>query len=155
MQLTSVADLSALAPLDPKVWGALSCPVNDLEMDRQTLSLIDCDTDGRVQQRDAAAVQWTLTRLARPESLFAGGDLPLDAIDISDPIGEQLVAPAKRIWANMGKPDSRSISVEQAANTAKMYGQSRLIGDGVIAKDATDDREQQQLMTEIASCLGP
>ncbi len=155
VQLKSVKDLRALASLDPKLWVALSCPVNDLEIDRQTLSLIDFDADGRVRSEEMLrAVQWTLTRLARPESLFTGGDLPLDAINTSDPEGEQLLASAKQILANMGKPNSPSISVEQAANTAKIYGQSRLNGDGVIAIDATDDRGLQQLITEIINCLG-
>jgi hypothetical protein len=155
VQLKSVEDLKALESLDPKLWVALSCPVNDLEIDRQTLSLIDNDADGRVRIEEMlSAIQWTLKRLARPESLFEGGDLPLDAINTSDPEGEKLLASAKQILTNMGESDSVSISVEQAANTAKIYGQSRLNGDGVIAKDATNDPELQQLITEIMDCLG-
>ena len=34
VQLKSVKDLEELATLDPKLWVALSCPVNDLEIDR-------------------------------------------------------------------------------------------------------------------------
>ena len=155
VQLKSVEDLKALESLDPKLWVALSCPVNDLEIDRQTLSLIDYDADGRVRIEEMLnAIQWTLKRLARPESLFEGGDLPLDAINTSDLEGEKLLASAKQILANMGESDSVNISVEQAANTAKIYGQSRLNGDGVIAKDATDDPDLQQLITEIMDCLG-
>jgi hypothetical protein len=155
VQLKSVKDLEALATLDPKLWVALSCPVNDLEIDRRTLSLIDYDTDGRVRIEEMRnAVAWTLKRLAKPDSLFTGGDLPLDAINTSDPEGEKLLASAKQILANMGVTDATSISVEQAANTAKIYGQSRLNGDGVIAKDATDLPELQQLIAEIMDCLG-
>lgn len=155
VQLKSVKDLEALATLDPKLWVALSCPVNDLEIDRRTLSLIDYDDDGRVRIEEMRnAVAWTLKRLSRPESLFTGGDLPLDAINTTDPEGEKLLASARQILANMGEADATSISVGQAANTAKIYGQSRLNGDGVIAKDATDVPELQQLITEIMDCLG-
>ena len=155
VQLNTVKDLEALATLDPKLWVALSCPVNDLEIDRRTLSLIDYDTDGRVRIEEMRnAVAWTLERLAKPDSLFTGGDLPLDAINTSDPEGEKLLASAKQILANMGASDATSISVEQAANTSKIYGQSRLNGDGVIAKDATDVPELQQLTAEIMDCLG-
>lgn len=49
VQLNTVDDLRALGSLDPKLWVALSCPVNDLEMDRRTLALIDNDADGRVR----------------------------------------------------------------------------------------------------------
>ncbi len=155
VQLKSVKDLEALATLDPKLWVALSCPVNDLEIDRRTLSLIDYDDDGRVRIEEMRnAVAWTVKRLAKPDSLFTGGDLPLDAINTSDAEGEKLLASAKQILANMGASDATTISVEQAANTAKIYGQSRLNGDGVIAKDATDIGELQQLIGEIMDCLG-
>jgi hypothetical protein len=155
VQLKSVKDLEALATLDPKLSVALSCPVNDLEIDRRTLSLIDYDDDGRVRIEEMRnAVAWKIKRLSRPDSLFTGGDLPLDAINTTDPEGEKLLASAKQILANMGEADSTSISVEQAANTAQIYGQSRLNGDGVIAKDATDAPELQQLIAEIMDCLG-
>ena len=155
VQLKSVKDLEALATLDPKLWVALSCPVNDLEIDRRTLSLIDYDDDGRVRIEEMRnAVTWTLKRLAKPDSLFTGGDLPLDAINTADGEGRKLLASAKQILANMGAPEATSISVAQAANTGKIYGQSRLNGDGIIAKDATDSPELQQLIAEIMDCLG-
>lgn len=154
-KLNSVEDLKQLKELDPKLWVALSCPVNDLEVDRRTLSLIDYDTDGRVRIEEMLnAVEWTLARLEKPESLFEGGDLPLAAINSSDPDGERLLASAKQILTNMGEAESTHISVEQAANTDKIYGQSRLNGDGVIAKDATDNTEIQQAIEEIIECLG-
>ncbi len=37
-QLNSVEDLKQLRGLDPKLWVALSCPVNDLEIDQLTLT---------------------------------------------------------------------------------------------------------------------
>lgn len=155
VQLNTAEDLRALESLDPKLWVALSCPVNDLEIDRRTLSLIDNDADGRVRIEEMlTAVQWTLARLSAPESLFTGGALPLAAIKTTDPEGEKLLASAKRILANMGAPDADSISVDQAANTEQIYGNSRLNGDGVIAKDASDDPSIQELIGEIMNCLG-
>ncbi|WPJ96530.1 hypothetical protein SH580_02280 [Coraliomargarita algicola] len=155
VQLDTVEDLRALSTLDPKLWVALSCPVNDLEIDRRTLTLIDHDADGRVRIEEMlTAVQWTLARLSNPESLFQGGELPLAAINCDDPEGEKLLASAKRILANMGVPDAPTISVDQAANTEQIYGKSRLNGDGVIAKDASNDPEIQTLIAEIMDCLG-
>jgi hypothetical protein len=155
VQLNTVEDLRALTTLDPKLWVALSCPVDDLEIDRRTLALIDKDADGRVRIEEMlSAVEWTLDRLSNPESVFKGGALPLKAIKTSDPEGEKLLASAKRILANMGVADADSISVDQAANTEQIYGNSRLNGDGVIAKDASDEPEIQELMGEIMACLG-
>ncbi|MFU8848941.1 MAG: hypothetical protein ACNA77_09540 [Opitutales bacterium] len=155
VQLNTVEDLRALGRLDPKLWVALSCPVNDLEIDRRTLALIDYDADGRVRIEEMlTAVEWTLARLARPESLFTGGDLPLAAIQSGDAEGAKLLASAKRILANMGVADASSISVEQAANIEQIYGNSLLNGDGVIAKDATEDPAVQALIDEVMNCLG-
>lgn len=155
VQLKTVEDLRALERLDPKLWVALSCPVNDLEIDRRTLSLIDNDADGRVRIEEMlTAVQWTLARLSRPHSLFEGGELPLSAINTADEEGEKLLASAKRILANMGSQEAEVITVEQAANIEQIYGKSRLNGDGVIAKDASDDPAVQQLIGEIMDCMG-
>lgn len=154
-QLNTVEDLQQLDSLDPKLWVALSCPVNDLEIDPRTLSIIDFDADGRVRIEEMHnAVRWTLARLAQPESLFKGGELPLAAINQDDDEGKKLYASALQILTNMGAADATHISVEQAANTEKIYAQSRLNGDGVIAKDATDDEVVQALIESIIECLG-
>ncbi len=155
VQLNTVEDLHALEALDPKLWVALSCPVNDLEIDRRTLSLIDNDADGRVRIEEMlTAVQWTLARLSDPKSLFEGGALPLSAINTADEEGEKLLASANRILANMGAAGAATITVDQAANIEQIYGKSRLNGDGVIAKDASDDPAAQELIGEIMDCMG-
>lgn len=155
VQLNTIADLRALPNLDPKLWVALSCPVNGLEIDRKTLALIDNDADGRVRIEEMlTAVRWTLERLASAESLLAGGELPLAAINTNDAEGQRLYASAKRILANMGTPDAQMISVDLAVNTEQIYGNSRLNGDGVIAKDASDNPEVQALISDIMACQG-
>jgi hypothetical protein len=155
VQLNTIDDLRALTELDPKLWVALSCPVNGLEIDRKTLSLIDNDADGRVRIEEMlTAVQWTLARLAQPESLLTGGDLPLATINTSDTEGQRLLASAKRILANFGTPDAQTISVDLAANTEQIYGNSRLNGDGVIAMDASDEPKLQALFNDIITCQG-
>ena len=54
-----------LESLDQKLWVALACPTSGLEIDAQTLSLIDTDQDGRVRAGELiAAVK------------FAGGNPP-------------------------------------------------------------------------------
>lgn len=155
VQLKTVEDLRALDKLDPKLWVALSCPVTGLEIDHETLRLIDFDDDGRVRIEEIlTAVRWTLDRLAKPESLFKGGDLPLDAIRSDDAEGKALLASAKQILANTGYPDATHISVAQSTNTAKIFGQSRYNGDGVISKDSVDTPELEQLIQEVMDGVG-
>jgi hypothetical protein len=154
-QIKSADDLHALETLDPKLWVALSCPVHDLEIDPRTLSLIDEDADGRVRIEEMLrAVKWTMTRLAKPESLFHGGPLPLDAINASDAEGAMLLASAKRILTNTGHADSATISVEWASNNESIFSKSHLNGDGVITHDASEDAEVRDLIEEIIKALG-
>ncbi|MFM2420538.1 MAG: hypothetical protein RL385_5261, partial [Pseudomonadota bacterium] len=47
VQLTRGADLAKLGELDQKLWVALACPVEGLEIDAHSLKLIDTDGDGR------------------------------------------------------------------------------------------------------------
>src|SRR6187402_856257 len=49
VKLRSGDDLMNLESLDQKLWVALACPTSGLEIDAQTLSLIDTDQDGRVR----------------------------------------------------------------------------------------------------------
>lgn len=155
-QLTRVEDLEALSELDPKLWVALSCPVDDLEIDRETLAFIDFNDDARVRIEEMlTAVRWTLDRLEKPSSLFEGGDLPLGAISTADAEGVALLASARQILENVGAPDATAISVGQAADTSRIFGKSRLNGDGVIAQDATGDTKVKALIGEIIACLGP
>ncbi|MEO0508311.1 MAG: hypothetical protein AAF065_00445 [Verrucomicrobiota bacterium] len=154
-QLETIEDLRALETLDPKLWVALSCPVNDLEIDTKTLALIDYDADGRVRIEEVLqAVRWTLARLAEPKSLFEGGDLPLEAIRSDDDEGKALLASTKQILANTGAPEATHISVAQSANTAKIFGQSRYNGDGVISKDSVESEPLQQLIQEVIDTVG-
>ncbi|MGB0743732.1 MAG: hypothetical protein ACPGSB_04325 [Opitutales bacterium] len=154
-QIKSAEDLRALGTLDPKLWVALSCPVNDLEIDPRTLALIDSDADGRVRIEEMLeAVKWTLERLAKPDSLFQGGPLPLNAIRASDQEGEMLLASAKRILFNTGHADSDLISVEWATNTESIFSKSHLNGDGVIGPDASEDSSVHKLIGEVIECLG-
>lgn len=156
VELNSAEDLKAIHELDPKLWVALSCPVNGLELDRETLALIDSDADGRVRIEEMlAAVSWTMGRLSQPKSLFAGGALPLRAIQADDAEGKAILASAKQILANVGDDDLASISVNETADTAKIYGQSKLNGDGIIAADASDDPVLKAVIADIIRLLGP
>src|ERR1035438_10789430 len=80
--LSTADDLLALGELDQKLWVALSCPVQGLQIDERTLTLIDSDGDGHVRPPEViAAVTWACARLKDPGLLLKGADpLPLDAI---------------------------------------------------------------------------
>ncbi|MBI2513610.1 MAG: hypothetical protein HYV96_16720 [Opitutae bacterium] len=154
--LETAADLAHLDQLDPKLWVALSCPVNGLELPEKTLALIDTDNDGRIRVPELlAAVKWASARLRDPAALLMGDTaLPLAAITDATSDGQALLASARRVLANLGKADAAAISPADTSDTAKIFASSAVNGDGVIPPDATDDAAVQALIKDILATVG-
>ena len=127
------ADLLALDQLDPKLWVALACPVQGLEIDARTLELMDTDGDGRLRVPEViGAAQWMGGVLTSLDSVLRGGDLPLAAINEASPEGKAIAASAREILANLGKGAQGTISVADTMETSKVFAQTRFNGDGVV-----------------------
>lgn len=156
VSLETGADLLNLEQLDQKLWVALSCPVKGLELDEQTLALIDTDGDGRIRVPELlAAIKWAATRLKEPGDLLQGSAaLPLAAINDTTPEGKIVLSSARQILANLGKKAAAAISVADASDPAKIFSASPLNGDGVIPAEATEDPAAQALIKDIIACLG-
>ena len=156
VKLESGADLMALDQLDQKLWVALSCPTRGLEFDSRTLDLIDTDQDGRIRVPEViAAGKWACANLRNPDDLVKGGDgLPLSAINDSTPEGKQLLASARQILTNLGRADAATITIEEAADTARIFAQTKFNGDGVVAADSADDDATKAAIADITACLG-
>ncbi|HOT29548.1 MAG TPA: hypothetical protein PLU72_15340 [Candidatus Ozemobacteraceae bacterium] len=154
--LDSGADLEALRELDPKLWMALSCPVQGLELDAATLALIDSDKDGRVRVPEVlSAVEWVCSRLKNPEDLLKRSEtLALASINDADDEGKRLVASARRILAGLGKPDADTIAVTDVADASKKFAATRFNGDGIVPPAAAGDEAGRKLIEEIISCVG-
>jgi len=152
VRLDRGADLLHLAELDQKLWVALACPVNGLEFDTKTLQLIDTDNDGRIRAPEIiAAAKWAATAVKNPDVLLKGS-AELALADIADP---QLLASAKQILTNLGKPATETITVEDTTDTTRILAQTSLNGDGVIPADAAPDEATKSVITDIIACLGP
>ena len=156
VRLETGADLLALDQLDQKLWASLSCPTHGLELDPKTLELIDSDGDGRIRVPEIlAAVKWIESVLKNPDDLTKrAGALPLSAIDESTPEGGQLLASAKQILLNLGKPDATFVTAEDTADTVKIFAQTKFNGDGIIPVDSTDDDQLKSVIKDIMECVG-
>jgi hypothetical protein len=150
------ADLVALDSLDQKLWIALSCPTKGLEFDTKTLQLIDTDGDGRIRAPELiAAIQWAASRLKSPDQLInLGTGLPLDAIDDSSSDGKVLMRAAKQILKNLGKKDAAVVTVSDTSDTAKIFGQTKFNGDGVVPPDSAGDDSTKTVIEEMMKCIG-
>ncbi|MBE1425070.1 hypothetical protein H4684_001714 [Desulfomicrobium macestii] len=156
VRLDTAEDLLHLGELDQKLWAALSCPVDGLEFDPRTLSMLDTDGDGRVRVPEIlAAVNWVCTVLRDLRPLMAGSSsLPLAALDDSTPEGRRLLSSARQIQNFLGQEGSEAITIEQVAGTEALLHESPFNGDGVITPISARDQSTQALIEEIMACVG-
>ena len=155
VRIETPEELLSLADLDQKLWVALACPVDGLEFDQKTLELLDTDKDGRIRAPELlSAIAWTGSILKDPSTLVKGSPkLPLAAIDTAAE-GKTLLASAKQILRNLGKKDATSISIEDTTDTAKIFAETKLNGDGIIPPGSADDEDLQQTITEMLGVVG-
>lgn len=156
VRLDSSADLAHLDQLDQKLWVALACPIAGLEFDAKTLALVDTDKDGRIRAPELiAAAKWLVANLKNPDDALRGAPtLPLAAINDATPDGKQLLSSARQILTNLGKPEAAEVTLEDTADTARIFAQTRFNGDGIIPADAADDDATRALIGEVMDCLG-
>lgn len=156
VKLESGADLARLDQLDQKLWVALACPTRGLEFDSRTLELIDTDQNGRIRAPEIiAAAKWATGLLKNPDDLLKGQpSLPLDAINDTSPDGQQILASAKQILANLGKRDETAIGLDEVSDTAKIFAATNFNGDGIIPADAAEDDPTKSVINDIITCFG-
>ncbi len=156
VSLETAEDLLALGELDQKLWVALSCPVKGLELDEQTLALVDADGDGHIHVREVVgAVMWAAAHLKSPADLLTpSAALPLAAINDLTPEGRTVLSSAKHILASLGKSGADSIAVEDTTDTSKILAAKAPNGDGVITLRATTDANLQALIKDIIATTG-
>ncbi len=144
-------DLRALKDLDNKLWVALAMPTTGVDVEPETLALLDTDKDGRIRKDDiVAAIDWAIATFKEPgDILKSSGSLKLASI-----ADAKIVASAKRMLGDLGKPDATSIAVEDMAAIATAFANTALNGDGIITTVATTDGELQNVITDIVAAHG-
>lgn len=77
-------DIAHLGELDQKMWTVLSCPTTGLEIDAESLSLMDSDADGQLHVTEVIkSAEWLNASLANLDCLFEKNDT-LKIADIKD-----------------------------------------------------------------------
>lgn len=144
-------DLAHLDELDLKYWLALAMPVTGIEFDPRTAELLDTDRDGRIRPPEViAAVKWACAALSDPSVLLTPGDsLPLAAIRDT-----AIQTAAKRLMADLGRPDAAQIALADAADRSRHLAAARFNGDGVVTEDTAEDDATRQVIREIVAALG-
>jgi len=155
VRLDTGADLAHLAELDQKLWVALSCPTQGVELDAATLALVDTDADGHVRAPELiAAIDWAIARLRSPDVLIRAGALALADIRDDSDDNQRLLAATRRILASLGKADATHISVDDCTDIGRIFGGMPFNGDGVISAKGLSEDLQAAIATLIDR-LGP
>ena len=94
VKISSGEDIRHLPELDKKLWTVLACPTTGLEIDCESLRLMDTDGNGKLRVTEVQeAATWLCSVLKNPQTLFRQrAELKLD--DIAD---EAILAVAKEI----------------------------------------------------------
>ncbi|MBL0215796.1 MAG: hypothetical protein IPQ07_18185 [Myxococcales bacterium] len=145
-------DVLSLSELDQKLWVALAMPVKGVDLDPETLTLIDLDTDGRIRVQDVlAAVAWIKTTFKNPDDILKSStEVKLTAI-----ADTKVVAAAKHMLKDLGKPDAATISVADATAITKAFSETVLNGDGiVIPASAADDADLKKCIEDGIASVG-
>jgi len=153
-------DLEAVLSLDESLWVATSAPVGAFSCDREFLSLVDSDGNGRIQTNELkAAITWLFDRLADRSRLAEGvGELKLAAIRSDTPAGGALVESGEYVLDQlhqMGKASGYILSLEDVRIFAASIHNQPLNGDGVVVSAAAREPEIKAFIDDAAACMGP
>lgn len=141
-------DWQNLENLDPKLWMALSCPIQGLEYSHETLDMLDADHDGRIRAQEVRdAVNWACQRLVNPSQLVKGSqELRASELRSDTPEGTAIISALKIALQQYGKEDTDALSLAEAADTFSKASSYAFNGDGVVtlecAQQASADKPE-------------
>ena len=155
VKIGSGEDIAHLGELDQKLWTVLSCPVEGLEFDKQTLEYLDTEKDGKIMVNEVVqAAQW-LTSVIKDKDSILNGDsvLQLNNIDTSTAAGKGLYNSSRQILKNLGI-DKDEISLADASDSKAIFAGTKFNGDGIITALSTSDDAQKQIIADIIATVG-
>lgn len=113
VKLQKGEDIRHLGELDQKMWTVLSCPTTGLEIDEQSLQLMDLDNDGQLHVSEVVRnAEWLCSVLRNPDVLFA----EKDTLALSDIADETILSVAKNVVGD--KTEVSLAEVEEAIANA-------------------------------------
>ncbi len=149
--LTTGEDILALPDLDQKLWVALAMPTTGVDLDPETLGLLDTNKDGRIRVQD---ILGAITEIKRTFKVANDVVVSRDEVKISAIRDDKVVAAARRMLVDLGKKDATSITVEDTIEVTKAFATTVLNGDGIIIPESTDDAALRSVVEDAITCVG-
>ena len=156
VMLSTMQELRHIRELDPKLWGALSCPAKGLEFDAATLKLLDTDQDGRIRMPEILdAVEWLCARVNDTADIPSEPKaMPLSAINDATDEGHRLKTTAMTILKTLGNEDQTSITPEQVKAAAERAAEQSFNGDGILPPIAEMSDDVKAFVEKGLSVVG-
>ncbi len=156
VRLDTGADILHLDQLDQKLWVALSCPVQGLEIDERTLALLDGDGDGFVRPPEVInAVKWLRDVLENGDGLAKGDDgVALGNLRTDTAEGKALLASCRHVLSSIGQEGAARLTVADAMRIADVMKQAAHNGDGVVVPAAIADEAVRKVAADVITCTG-
>jgi hypothetical protein len=145
------ADILALPDLNQKLWVALAMPTTGVDIDPETLALLDSNKDGRIRVQDILDAVAEIKRVFKsPNDLLASkSEMKLSAITDT-----KVVAAAKRMLADLGKREADTITIEDTIAVTKAFTDTTLNGDGIIIPESSDDPLVRTAIADAITAVG-
>jgi hypothetical protein len=144
-------DILALPDLDPKLWVALAMPTHGVDIDPKTLELIDDNKDGRVRIQDILGAVDEIKRCFKNPSEVLRSSPAVALEQIAD---AKVLAAAKRMLADLGKPDATEITVDDTAAVTKAFENTVLNGDGIIIPASAPEGPVREAIVDAIAAAG-
>lgn len=156
VRLETGDDYAHLPQLDQKLWVALSCPTNGLELDPLTLQLLDRTHDGHIRAPDLIeAIEWLKLRLKTLEPLTCPDQaFPLEALRDDSDEGQRLFAAMQHILQQLNRQDVGTISLHDISDLSTRMAAMPFNGDGVLPPQSAQTPEQAALIRLIITHSG-
>ncbi len=144
-------DVLSLKDLDQKLWVALAMPVMGVDLDPDTLGLMDLDNDGRIRVVDVlSAIEWLKATFKNADDVLTSKtEVLLSAL--ADP---KIVVAAKHMLKELGKPDATSISVDDATAMKKAFSETVLNGDSIVIPASSPLADLTRCIEDGITCVG-
>src|SRR5206468_1688960 len=67
---------------------------------------------------------------------------------------DKVVAAARRMLSDLGKPDAKAITVEDSAAVTKAFADTVLNGDGIVIPASTQDADLRKVIEDAVARVG-
>ncbi|MCR5455611.1 MAG: phage holin family protein [Bacteroidales bacterium] len=148
-------DIAHLPELDQKQWTVLSCPTTGLEIDPDTLKMLDTDGDGHIKVNEViAAIEWLKKVLKNMDSLTEkSAVLPLSVIRNDTDEGKKIINSAQDIISNLHQ-DKTELAVDETNDSVKIFANTKFNGDGIITEATAEADDLKKIIATIIANIG-